>query len=91
MPRTARWPTMVAEGRLGTVTAIRIVYACWLPANWAGDNWRIDPRRAGGGALIDLAPHGLDLAAYLLGERLVESPRWGRRGCIVTRSRTARC
>ena len=63
---------LVADGRLGTVTAIRIVYACWLPADWAGDNWRIDPRRAGGGALMDLAPHGLDLSAFLLGEDLVE-------------------
>ena len=63
---------MVAEGALGIVTAVRIVYACWLPADWAGDNWRIDPRRAGGGALMDLAPHGLDLSAYLLGEPLVE-------------------
>ena len=67
---------MIAEGRLGTVTAIRIVYACWLPADWggsgAGDNWRIDPRRAGGGALMDLAPHGLDLCAMLLGEPLVD-------------------
>ncbi len=68
---------LVAAGRLGTVTAIRIVYACWLPADWSGDgaaadNWRIDPRRAGGGALFDLAPHGLDLSAYLLGEPLVD-------------------
>ena len=68
---------MVSEGRLGTVTAIRIVYACWLPADWAGDgksgdNWRIDPRRAGGGALMDLAPHGLDLSSYVLNEELVE-------------------
>jgi len=63
---------MVAEGRLGTITAIRIVYACWLPADWAGDNWRIDPHRAGGGALMDLAPHGLDLSSHLLDEDLVE-------------------
>ena len=67
---------LVAEGRLGTVTAIRIVYACWLPADWAasgtGDNWRIDPARAGGGALMDLAPHGLDLSSYLLSEPLVD-------------------
>ena len=69
---------MVAEGRLGTVTVVRIVYACWLPANWAGDNWRIDKRRAGGGALIDLAPHGMDLAAYLLGEKLVEVAAFGQ-------------
>lgn len=69
---------LIAEGRLGTVTAVRIVYACWLPANWAGDNWRIDRNRAGGGALMDLAPHGLDLAAYLLGDELEEIAAFGQ-------------
>ena len=58
---------------LGTVTAVRIVYCCWLPADWspdglAHDNWRADPAVAGGGAAIDLAPHGLDLVGTLLGE-----------------------
>ena len=72
---------LIAEGRLGTVTAVRIVYACWLPADWAvagGDNWRIDPKRAGGGALMDLAPHGLDLAATLLREPLVDVAAMGQ-------------
>jgi len=63
---------MIAEGRLGTVTAIRIVYCCWLASGWSADNWRADRTRAGGGALLDLAPHGLDLVQFLLGERLVE-------------------
>ncbi|MFT8246679.1 Gfo/Idh/MocA family protein [Roseomonas sp. BN140053] len=62
------------DGLLGTVTTVRIVYACWLDANWSptgeGDNWRVDPRRAGGGALMDLAPHGLDLVDFLLDEPL---------------------
>lgn len=58
---------------LGTVTAVRIVYCCWLPAEWSPDgrphdNWRADPTVAGGGAAIDLAPHGLDLVGTLLGE-----------------------
>ena len=63
---------------LGTVTALRIVYCCWLPAEWSPDgsgsydNWRVDPARAGGGAAIDLAPHGLDLAGVLLGEDVTE-------------------
>ncbi len=65
----------VRAGRLGTVTAVRIVYACWLGSDWAGasgrDNWRVDAAKAGGGALMDLAPHGLDLAGFLLGEPLV--------------------
>ncbi|SFS65440.1 Gfo/Idh/MocA family oxidoreductase [Methylobacterium sp. yr668] len=67
--RTIR--AQVEAGRLGTVTAVRIVYACWLGRDWseAGQpNWRIDAAQAGGGALMDLAPHGLDLVDYLLGE-----------------------
>ena len=74
---------LLATGAIGTITAIRIVYACWLPAAWAPDatstdNWRIDPARAGGGALMDLAPHGLDLAAYLLDEPLVRVQAMGQ-------------
>ncbi len=68
---------LIAGGCLGTVTALRIHYACWTGPGWtppgsdAHDNWRLDPARAGGGAMIDLAPHGLDLAMTLLGEELV--------------------
>ena len=63
----------IVAGLVGMPTAIRIIYGCWLDKGWLGvaDNWRIDPARAGGGAVVDLAPHGLDLAAMLLGEPLV--------------------
>nr|USU33240.1 Gfo/Idh/MocA family oxidoreductase [Methylobacterium sp. OTU13CASTA1] len=66
----------IADGRLGTITAVRIVYACWLPRSWTSvpgqDNWRIDPKKAGGGALMDLAPHGLDLVDFLVGESILD-------------------
>jgi 1,5-anhydro-D-fructose reductase (1,5-anhydro-D-mannitol-forming) len=66
----------IAAGRLGTVTAVRIVYACWLDRAWTSfqgqDNWRIDPAQAGGGALIDLAPHGLDLVDFLVGDSVTD-------------------
>jgi 1,5-anhydro-D-fructose reductase (1,5-anhydro-D-mannitol-forming) len=65
----------VMAGRIGRPTAIRILYACWVGPDWAEtgrENWRIDPGKAGGGALIDLAPHGLDLVDFLVGEPLVE-------------------
>lgn len=67
----------IAGGDLGVVTTVRIVYGCWLPADWSTpvggrDNWRVDPARAGGGAMIDLAPHGLDLTGRLLGEDVVD-------------------
>ena len=78
-PAHQRLRVLVASGALGTVTAVRIVYCCWVGADFAGDNWRIDPARAGGGALMDLAPHGLDLAAFLLGERLTGVAAMGQR------------
>ncbi|RJK96333.1 Gfo/Idh/MocA family protein [Vallicoccus soli] len=65
---------LVRAGALGPVTAVRIAYGCWLPPSWTPpgatvpDNWRADPLRAGGGAYVDLAPHGLDLVGALLGE-----------------------
>ena len=68
----------VAQGRLGAVTALRIVYACWVGESFAADNWRIDPTRAGGGAMIDLAPHGLDLAAMILGAPITEIAALGQ-------------
>jgi predicted dehydrogenase len=78
-PAHRRLGALVAAGGVGTVTALRIVYCCWVGADFAGDNWRIDPARAGGGALMDLAPHGLDLASYLLGDRLVDIAAMGQR------------
>ncbi len=77
-----RIAALVAEGALGTVTAVRIVYACWVGpafnAALGGDNWRVDPARAGGGALIDLAPHGLDLARMILGSPIVDIAAMGQ-------------
>jgi len=80
-PAHRRIAELVAAGELGTVTAVRIAYGCWLPPDWspprrsdsAGgsyDNWRVDRARAGGGALVDLAPHGIDLVGALLGDDL---------------------
>jgi len=63
-----RLRSLVAGGALGDLTQARIHYACWLPPGWSADNWRVDPRRAGGGAMIDLAPHGIDLLEVLLGD-----------------------
>jgi len=71
-PAHRKLQAMVANGALGIITQARIHYACWLPGDWSGDNWRVDPARAGGGALIDLAPHGVDLLEVLLGDEWSE-------------------
>ena len=65
----------IRSGRVGTVTAIRIAYCCWLGEGWSkgtGDNWRVDAAKAGGGAVMDLAPHGLDLVDFLLEEPIAD-------------------
>ncbi|HEA28723.1 MAG TPA: Gfo/Idh/MocA family oxidoreductase [Leeuwenhoekiella sp.] len=62
----------VQQGKLGTVTQVKIDYACWLPKDWCTANWRIELEKAGGGAIIDLAPHGLDLLETLLQDKIVE-------------------
>ena len=36
-PAHRRIAEIVAAGELGTVTAVRIVYACWLPPDWSPD------------------------------------------------------
>lgn len=75
-PAHRRMKEAIAAGEIGRPVAVRIVYACWVDPAWtpdgsAHDHWRADPVRAGGGAVIDLALHGLDLFERLLGEPLV--------------------
>jgi len=71
-PAHAAMRDAIAAGTLGRITAVRIAYCCWVDAGWTADNWRADPARAGGGALMDLAPHGLDLIHFLTGESLAD-------------------
>ncbi len=71
-PAHIKMKKIISSGELGNVTQARIDYACWLPADWSADNWRIDQQQAGGGALIDLANHGLDLLEFLLNDTIDE-------------------
>ena len=63
---------LIETGVLGEISVARIHYSCWLPADWTANNWRIDREQAGGGAFVDLAPHGIDLLQFLLGEEIVD-------------------
>ncbi|MGB7405178.1 MAG: Gfo/Idh/MocA family oxidoreductase [Pacificimonas sp.] len=72
-PAHVKMADMIANDAIGTQTAVRIVYCCWVGPGWSmgtGDNWRANPVAAGGGATVDLAPHGLDLAERLVGEEV---------------------
>jgi len=55
---------MVTDGELGRVHLVRLQIGMWMRGYSA---WRFDPKLAGGGALMDLGPHALDLILTLLG------------------------
>lgn len=65
-PAHVKLRALVADGALGTVTQARVHYACSLPAWWESGDWHFDATIAGGGAVFDLAPHGIDLIGVLL-------------------------
>ncbi|MBB27954.1 MAG: hypothetical protein CME25_03525 [Gemmatimonadetes bacterium] len=66
------WPVyhkvkeIVNSGDLGQVVEIRARLGKWTPRE--SEEWRLDPDQSGGGALMDVGSHYLDLFRYLLGE-----------------------
>ena len=57
---------MIADGELGEIIEARTSLMKWYPIEEG--LWRRDPTRAGGGVLMDLGPHVIDLLSYLLGD-----------------------
>lgn len=65
---------LLAGGRLGRLTLLRGLFSHAGPeGSWgATSDWFWDPEQAGGGALIDLGIHMIDLLRWLSGLRVVE-------------------
>jgi predicted dehydrogenase len=55
----------IDAGRLGRIVSMRAQLSCWYPKMKGA--WRQDPRRGGGGALIDMATHLYDLLEFFAG------------------------
>ncbi|AZM58950.1 MULTISPECIES: Gfo/Idh/MocA family protein [unclassified Streptomyces] len=71
VPATALARRMVAEGRIGTLRHVRVVYLQdWLVDPAFPLTWRLRREQAGSGSLGDLGAHIVDLAQYLAGEQL---------------------
>src|SRR6185295_4022971 len=52
----------VADGRIGAVTGLRAAYRHGGPQQWAAHaDWFFDAARAGGGCLMDLGVHIIDV------------------------------
>jgi predicted dehydrogenase len=66
LPRFVTVKQLIDDGRLGRVTGL-VYRHTRLFRDTQGDEWRLDPARAGGGLLLDLGSHALDLFDFLLG------------------------
>lgn len=57
--------TQIEKGNIGTVVFARAQLTCWYPPIEGA--WRQNPKLGGGGALMDLTVHCVDLLEFLLG------------------------
>jgi predicted dehydrogenase len=70
-PAAALARKLIAEGRIGDIRHIRVRYLQdWLSDESAPYTWRMDAQRSGSGALGDLGAHAVDMAQWLVGERI---------------------
>lgn len=59
----------IAAGELGQITRFENTFACDLPH--LKDKWMSDPKLSGGGALMDMGCHSLDLMRFIVGDAKV--------------------
>lgn len=69
LPRFVTLKSILEDGRLGPIFAIRYGLACgtYLEANPTDLPWRLRPEEAGGGLFWDLGSHLIDLLDHLFG------------------------
>jgi predicted dehydrogenase len=75
----------VAAGKLGELTGFRAAFGHGGPQNWAPQaEWFFDANRAGGGCLMDLGVHVVDLVRCVTGDEIVSVSALvhGRRGDV---------
>ncbi len=63
-----RMRRLVAEGEIGKVISGFAQFTLWLP--YDPNNWRLQKAKAGGGALMDMGVHCVDLMRYITGRQV---------------------
>ncbi len=61
---------IIAEGSIGDIVSMRGQFTCWYPDIEGA--WRQDKALSGGGALMDMGIHAIDLLQYLSGLKATE-------------------
>ena len=61
---------IIAEGKIGDIVSMRGQFTCWYPDIEGA--WRQKKELSGGGALVDMGIHVIDLMHYITGLKAVE-------------------
>ncbi|MBR2010285.1 MAG: Gfo/Idh/MocA family oxidoreductase [Clostridia bacterium] len=61
---------IIAAGKIGEIVSMRAQFTCWYPK--IENAWRQDKTLSGGGALMDMGIHCIDLLQYISGLNAVE-------------------
>ncbi|NLW85428.1 MAG: Gfo/Idh/MocA family oxidoreductase [Planctomycetes bacterium] len=75
---------MIQEGRLGQMVFARAQLSCWYPPIQGA--WRQDPKLGGGGSLIDMGGHCIDLLEMFLGKAVSVQCSSASAPCITWRA-----
>ena len=62
---------LVKEGVLGEIVSARAQFTCWYPE--IENCWRQNKALSGGGAMLDMAIHSIDLVRYITGLEIEEA------------------
>lgn len=62
---------LIAEGTIGEIVSARAQLTCWYPE--MENCWRQDKKLSGGGAMMDMGIHCIDLIRYITGLEVTEA------------------
>ena len=61
---------LISNGEIGRVNDVRAQFSCWYPD--IENAWRQKKELGGGGAIMDLGVHAIELIEYLLDDEIIE-------------------
>lgn len=80
-PAVLAMKAMVAEGKIGRLVRFENAFACDLPGHEG--KWFSEPKKAGGGAMLDMGSHSIDLLHFVVGPAKVSAAaldhKWKKR------------
>jgi len=69
-PKVQRAKQLLEAGAIGKPVLAELTCHSWLDGTESERNWLIDPAKAGGGPLYDIASHRIDVLNFLFGQPL---------------------